>query len=76
MHLSVNLSSETDLKKLQSFLYAKSKQNVTFTGLLEAVASETTIITAIHNIKSNNGSKTAGVDKKRRINIYKFPKTK
>ena len=26
------------------------------------MASEVTIVTAIHNIKSNKGSKTAGVD--------------
>lgn len=54
MHLNVNLSCETDLKNLQDFLYAKSQQNKIFTGLLEAVASEVTIVTAIHNIKSNN----------------------
>jgi len=63
MHLNVNLSCESDLKKLQDFLYAQSQQNKTFTGLLEAVSSEVTIVTAIHNIKSNKGSKTAGVDK-------------
>jgi Retron-type reverse transcriptase len=74
MHLNVNLSSETDLKNLQDFLYAKSQQNVTFTGLLEAVASETTIITAIHNIKSNKGSKTAGVDKKKMDKYLQMPK--
>lgn len=53
MHLNVNLSSETSLKELQDFLYAKSQENKAFTGLLEAVASEITIVTAIHNIKSN-----------------------
>ena len=53
MHLNVNLSCEADLKKLQDFLYAQSQQNKTFTGLLEAVSSEVTIVTAIHNIKSD-----------------------
>ena len=57
MHLYVNLSSEKDLKALQDFLYANSKQRKSFTGLLEAVESEVTIVTAIHNIKSNKGSK-------------------
>lgn len=55
MHIYVNLSSEKDLKNLQDFLYAQSQGNKTFTGLLEAVESEVTIVTAIHNIKSNKG---------------------
>ena len=74
MHLNVNLSCETDLKKLQDFLYAQSQQNNNFTGLLEAVISETTIVTAIHNIKSNNGSKTAGVDKVKMEKYLQMPK--
>lgn len=69
MHLNINLSNETDLKNLQDFLYEKSKENKKFTGLLEAIASETTIITAIHNMKSNKGSKTSGTDK---IKINKY----
>lgn len=76
MHLNVNLSCETDLKKLQDFLYAQSQQNNNFTGLLEAVISETTIITAIHNIKSNKGSKTAGVDKVKMDKYLQMPKDK
>ena len=55
MHINVNLSNEADLKDLQDFLYAKSQENKHFTGLLEAVANEVTIVTAIHNIKSNKG---------------------
>lgn len=74
MHLNVNLSCETDLKKLQDFLYAQSQQNNNFTGLLEAVISETTIVTAIHNIKSNKGSKTAGVDKVKMDKYLQMPK--
>ena len=74
MHLNVNLSCETDLKKLQDFLYAQSQQNNNFTGLLEAVISETTIVTAIHNIKSNKGSKTAGVDKVKMEKYLQMPK--
>lgn len=74
MHLNVNLSCETDLKNLQDFLYEKSGQNKTFTGLLEAVASEVTIVTAIHNIKSNKGSKTAGVDKVKMDKYLQMPK--
>lgn len=74
MHLNVNLSCEADLKKLQDFLYAQSQQNKTFTGLLEAVSSEVTIVTAIHNIKSNKGSKTAGVDKIKMDKYLQMPK--
>ena len=74
MHLNVNLSSETSLKELQDFLYEKSQENKAFTGLLEAVASEITIVTAIHNIKSNKGSKTAGVDKVKMDKYLQMPK--
>ena len=74
MHLYVNLSSEKDLKALQDFLYANSKQRKSFTGLLEAVESEVTIVTAIHNIKSNKGSKTAGVDKIKMDRYLQMPK--
>ena len=74
MHLNVNLSCETDLKKLQDFLYAQSQQNKTFTGLLEAVSNEVTIVTAIHNIKSNKGSKTAGVDRVKMDKYLQMPK--
>ena len=74
MHLNVNLSSESDLKELQDFLYAKSQQNVSFTGLLEAVMSEVTIVTAIHNIKSNKGIKSVGVDKVKMDKYLQMPK--
>ena len=63
VHLSVRFSTETGLKQFQDLLYEKSGQGVSFTGLLEAMVSEVTIVTAVHNIKSNKGSKTAGVDK-------------
>ncbi len=51
------------MKQFQDLLYEKSGQGVCFTGLLEAMANEVTIVTAVHNIKSNKGSQTAGVDK-------------
>ena len=63
MHINANFSSEAKLHELQDFLYLKAKEGKTFTGLLEAVANEVTIVTAIHNIKSNKGSKTYGIDK-------------
>ena len=41
-----------------------------FKGLLEIMSAEVTIITAIHNIKSNHGSETPGVDSKTMRNDY------
>ena len=76
MHLNVRFSTETDLKECQDFLYLKSKQGVSFTGLLEAMAHEVTIVTAIHNIKSNKGSKTAGVDGVKMDRYLQMPKDK
>lgn len=63
MHLNVMFSNESDLKNFQDFLYKKSNEGKSFTGLLEAMIHEVTIVTAVHNIKSNKGSKTAGIDK-------------
>lgn len=74
MHLNVNLSNEADLKDLQDFLYAKSQENKYFTGLLEAAANEVTIVTAIHNIKSNKGIKTTGVDKVKMDKYLQMPR--
>ena len=68
MHLNVRFSKESDLKRIQDLLYEKSGQKVSFTGLLEAMVNEVTIVTAIHNIKSNKGIITAGLDKMK-INI-------
>jgi len=62
------LESEKDLQSILDYLYATTKQAIEnsklpkFKNLLELVKSEITIVTAIHNIKSNHGSKTAGTD--------------
>ena len=74
MHLNVRFSNETDLKNVLDLLYEKSGQGVSFTGLLEAMADEVTIVTAVHNIKSNKGSKTAGVDKVKMERYLQMPK--
>ena len=50
VHLSVRFSTEKELKQFQDLLYEKSGQGVSFTGLLEAMVSEVTIVTAVHNI--------------------------
>ena len=60
--------TETELREIQDKLYQHSKEahdegnRPTFKGLLEIMSAEATIITAIHNIKSNRGSETPGVD--------------
>ena len=74
LHLSVRFSSEAELKQFQDFLYEKSGQGASFTGLLEAMNNEITIVTAIHNIKSNKGSKTAGVDMIKMDRYLQMPK--
>jgi group II intron reverse transcriptase/maturase len=74
VHLNVRFSNEKELKETLDFLYEKSKQNTVFTGLLEAVCSEVTIVTAIHNIKSNKGSTTFGVDKVKMDKYLQMPK--
>ncbi|MDO4396407.1 MAG: group II intron reverse transcriptase/maturase, partial [Clostridia bacterium] len=61
--------TEQELRKLLDELYKIAKENKEnrqtqkFKGILEVITSETVILTAIHNIKSNKGSKTVGVDK-------------
>lgn len=74
VHLNVRFSDEAGLKQLLDFLYDKSKQGVKFTGLMEIVSHEVTIVTAIHNIKSNKGSKTSGVDKIKMDRYLQMPK--
>jgi len=62
--------TETQLREIQDKLYQHSKEvydaggRPAFKGLLEIMSAETTIITAIHNIKNNRGSETPGVDSK------------
>ena len=45
-------------------VYKRQGKYPAFKGLLEIMSAETTIVTAIHNIKSNHGSDTPGVDNK------------
>lgn len=62
--------TETQLREIQDKLYQHSKEaydaggRPAFRSLLEIMSAEATIITAIHNIKSNRGSETPGVDSK------------
>ncbi|MDD3230328.1 MAG: reverse transcriptase domain-containing protein [Oscillospiraceae bacterium] len=60
--------NETDLRVTLDALYSTAKTAVdggkrpSFTGLIELMSCEATIMTAIHNIKANKGSETPGVD--------------
>ena len=68
--------TETQLREIQDRLYQYSKEvhdaggYPAFKGLLEIMSAETTITTAIHNLKSNHGSETPGVDGKRMRRDY------
>ena len=68
--------TETQLREILDKLYQHSKEardagdRPAFKGLLEIMSAEVTIITAIHNIKSNHGSETPGVDSKTMRNDY------
>ena len=62
--------TETELRALLDKLYQQSREareageRPAFKGLLEIMSAEANIVTAIHNIKSNHGSDTPGVDNK------------
>ncbi|MBP1963412.1 reverse transcriptase domain-containing protein [Paenibacillus aceris] len=62
------LKTERDLRIWQDEVYAISKgkfeqgKRPSFKGLMEIISSEPVILTAIHNIKANKGSKTPGSD--------------
>ena len=74
MHLNVRFSTEAEMKQTLDFPYEKSKDGISFTGLVEAMVNEITIVTAIHNIKSNKGSKTAGVDQVKMDKYLQMPR--
>lgn len=62
---------QTELQLINTLdnLFKESKIGKSFTGILELITNEQTIMTAIHNVKANKGSKTPGVDGKT-INHY------
>lgn len=67
--------SETELKQLLDELYCMSKdkyekgERPSFKGLLEIIQSEEVILSAIHKIKANKGSKTRGTDDETIVDI-------
>lgn len=58
------VKNEQQLQEVLDKIHTFAKQKTEFYDLIELMKNEQTIITAIHNIKSNKGSKTAGIDKK------------
>lgn len=68
------IETETDLRKTLDLMYAKAKNDEPFYGLLELMKNEEVILTAVHNIKSNKGSKTKGVDHKTIDDYLQMPK--
>jgi RNA-directed DNA polymerase len=74
MHLEHNFKSEAKLKDNLDFIYLQSSKGKSFHGIIEVAFNEVTIITAIHNIKSNKGSKTAGIDKNKIDNYLQMNK--
>ena len=62
--------TENELRAIQRKFFKEAQNNKLenktqkFKGLMEIISSEVTIVTAIHNIKSNSGSKTKGTDGK------------
>ena len=56
--------TETELKQLLDEMYQKAKDGGSFYGLADMPVNEQAVISAIHKIKGNHGSKTAGMDGK------------
>ena len=68
--------TETELRVTLDALYQTTRtafdggERPAIKGLVEIMSAKATIITAIHNIKSNKGSETPGVDDKRMQKDY------
>ena len=60
--------TESEFRRLQDNFYTKTKETIvnnekpSFKGLLEMMKSDAVIVSAIHKIKGNKGSKTPGSD--------------
>ncbi|UZQ84256.1 group II intron reverse transcriptase/maturase [Thermoanaerobacter sp. RKWS2] len=63
MYINGKVENETQLKEKLDLIYAKSKEGRNFHGLWELAFNPITITTAIHNIKSNKGAQTSGIDR-------------
>lgn len=72
-------NTELEFRTLQDKMYQITKdcldknEPVSFKGLLEIISSEAVILSAIHRIKRNKGSKTPGVDGKNINDLIQLP---
>jgi len=73
MKVNCQISSESEFKQALDLLYEESKLGKSFNGIYELIRNKQTIITAIHDIKSNKGSLTAGMDKKTINHFLQMP---
>lgn len=76
MEVNCQIESEYDLKQTLDKLYEASSEGKSLNGLYEVIINEHNIITAIHDIKSNKGSMTAGIDKKTINHFLQMPRDK
>lgn len=58
------IQTEQELSELLDDMYQAAKSGDSFFGIAEMLFNKEAIITAMHNIKSNQGSKTTGLDGK------------
>lgn len=65
-----------DMTSIFDDLYAQSKDNKVFTNLMELVSARENILLAYRNIKKNDGSMTAGVDRLTILNLSRIPEEK
>lgn len=56
------INNEEDLRNILDKIYEVSKQDIEVYDLVDLMKNEQTIISAIHKIKANKGSKTQGID--------------
>lgn len=73
MHVSSKIESEEQLKERLDLIYQRSKESKSFHGIWELAFHPITITTAIHNIKSNQGAQTPGIDKETMDKYLQMP---
>lgn len=72
----LKIENESNLRRALDSVYLQAQEGTHFYGLIEMIKNEQVVLTAIHNIKSNKGSKTAGIDGKVVDNILQMNKNK
>lgn len=67
------VNKESELKLTLDKIYQASQKGEHFFSIVELMLNPVTITTAIHNIKSNKGSKTPGIDGKNIDDLLQMP---